>query len=102
MWGVMIHHSENYEYLCNLKIEDGASIRIQIFSLCIEYRKNCRVIMDKVMIVGASGHARVCLEILEAQGRKVIGFYDDDPCLVGTMLAWLSNIREYSGISAGS
>ena len=38
------------------------------------------------MIIGASGHARVCLEILEAQGREVIGFYDDDPNLVGTTL----------------
>lgn len=42
--------------------------------------------MDKVVIIGASGHARVCLEILEAQGRKVMGFYDDDVSLVGTRL----------------
>ena len=42
--------------------------------------------MDQVIIIGASGHARVCLEILEAQGRKVIGFYDDDPNLVGTII----------------
>ena len=42
--------------------------------------------MNKVMIIGASGHARVCLEILEAQGRVVMGFYDDDVSLVGTTL----------------
>jgi sugar O-acyltransferase (sialic acid O-acetyltransferase NeuD family) len=42
--------------------------------------------MDQVVIIGASGHARVCLEILEAHGLEVIGFYDDDPNLVGTTL----------------
>ena len=42
--------------------------------------------MRQVMIIGASGHARVCLEILEANGREVIGFFDDDPNLVGTTL----------------
>jgi sugar O-acyltransferase (sialic acid O-acetyltransferase NeuD family) len=40
--------------------------------------------MSQIMIIGASGHAQVCLEILEAQGREIIGFYDDDPSLVGT------------------
>lgn len=42
--------------------------------------------MDHVIIIGASGHARVCLEILEAQARKVVAFYDDDPKLAGTHL----------------
>jgi sugar O-acyltransferase (sialic acid O-acetyltransferase NeuD family) len=42
--------------------------------------------MSQVTIIGASGHARVCLEILEATGREVIGFYDDDLNLVGTTL----------------
>jgi sugar O-acyltransferase (sialic acid O-acetyltransferase NeuD family) len=42
--------------------------------------------MNNLIIIGASGHARVCLEIFEAQGRKVLGFYDDDVSLVGTIL----------------
>jgi sugar O-acyltransferase (sialic acid O-acetyltransferase NeuD family) len=42
--------------------------------------------MSQVIIIGASGHAQVCLEILEAQGLEVIGFYDDDPKLAGTTL----------------
>jgi sugar O-acyltransferase (sialic acid O-acetyltransferase NeuD family) len=42
--------------------------------------------MRPVCIIGASGHARVCLEILEAQGKKVIGFFDDDPQLAGKIL----------------
>mgnify|MGYP005845312065 FL=1 len=42
--------------------------------------------MNNVVILGASGHARVCLEILEAQGHRVIGFYDDDPQLTGLSL----------------
>jgi sugar O-acyltransferase (sialic acid O-acetyltransferase NeuD family) len=42
--------------------------------------------MRKVTIIGASGHARVCLEILKAQDRQVTGFYDDDIALVGTTL----------------
>lgn len=42
--------------------------------------------MNKVLIIGASGHARVCLEILESQGREVIGFFDDDPHLKGATL----------------
>lgn len=42
--------------------------------------------MNQVIIIGASGHARVCLEILEAEGQEVIGFFDDDPSLVGENL----------------
>ncbi|AEB08134.1 acetyltransferase [Desulfobacca acetoxidans] len=42
--------------------------------------------MSKVLIIGASGHARVCLEILEAAGRDVLGFFDDDPNLQGVFL----------------
>jgi sugar O-acyltransferase (sialic acid O-acetyltransferase NeuD family) len=36
-----------------------------------------------IIIVGASGHARVCLDILLAQGKTVIGFADDDPTMRG-------------------
>lgn len=42
--------------------------------------------MSQVIIIGASGHAQVCLEILEAQGIVIKGFYDDDPKLIGTTL----------------
>lgn len=39
--------------------------------------------MTKLYIIGASGHARVSLDILEAQGLEVAGFFDDDPDLIG-------------------
>lgn len=37
----------------------------------------------KIIIIGASGHARVCLDILLANGKAIIGFCDDDPTLGG-------------------
>ena len=39
-------------------------------------------------LYGASGHGKVIKEILEAQGRNVVGFIDDNP-----------NINELSGLS---
>jgi len=39
-----------------------------------------------IIIIGASGHARVCLDILLAQGKQVIGFYDDNLHLTGSRL----------------
>ncbi len=42
--------------------------------------------MKPVIIVGASGHTRVSLEILETQGYSILGFCDDDPQLAGTSL----------------
>jgi FlaA1/EpsC-like NDP-sugar epimerase len=42
--------------------------------------------MTKLFIIGASGHARVSLDILEAQGLEVAGFFDDDPDLIGEKL----------------
>lgn len=39
-----------------------------------------------VIILGASGHARVCLDILRAQGRPVLGFFDDNPEFSGTTI----------------
>jgi sugar O-acyltransferase (sialic acid O-acetyltransferase NeuD family) len=38
------------------------------------------------IIIGASGHARVCLDILLLVGKKVIGFADDDLSLKGMLL----------------
>ena len=40
----------------------------------------------KIIIIGASGHARVCLDILLANGKEIIGFCDDDPSLGGLSL----------------
>jgi len=40
----------------------------------------------KVIIIGASGHARVCLDILLANKKEIIGFCDDDPTLKGLFL----------------
>jgi sugar O-acyltransferase (sialic acid O-acetyltransferase NeuD family) len=34
--------------------------------------------MNDVIIIGASGHARVSMDILEASGIKVVGFCDDN------------------------
>jgi len=40
----------------------------------------------KIIIIGASGHARVCLDILLAVGKKVMGFADDNQTLNGMFL----------------
>jgi sugar O-acyltransferase (sialic acid O-acetyltransferase NeuD family) len=37
--------------------------------------------MNDTIIIGASGHARVCLDVLLAQGYHIKGFYDDNPYL---------------------
>jgi UDP-perosamine 4-acetyltransferase len=37
-----------------------------------------------IIIVGASGHARVCLDILLARGKTVLGFCDDHPTMRGS------------------
>ena len=42
--------------------------------------------MRKILIIGASGHACVCMEIFELNGKKVFGFYDDDNNLIGSKL----------------
>jgi sugar O-acyltransferase (sialic acid O-acetyltransferase NeuD family) len=42
--------------------------------------------MTELFIIGASGHARVSLEIFEARGLKVAGFFDDNQDLVGEKL----------------
>jgi sugar O-acyltransferase (sialic acid O-acetyltransferase NeuD family) len=34
--------------------------------------------MNEIIILGASGHARVCMDILEAQGKTIVGFCDDN------------------------
>jgi sugar O-acyltransferase (sialic acid O-acetyltransferase NeuD family) len=39
-----------------------------------------------IIIIGASGHARVCLDSLLLVGKKVIGFADDDLSLKGLFL----------------
>lgn len=39
-----------------------------------------------VIIIGASSHACVCMEILEYQGNKIVGFVDDDIQLIGSQL----------------
>jgi sugar O-acyltransferase (sialic acid O-acetyltransferase NeuD family) len=41
---------------------------------------------NKIIIIGASGHARVCLDILLANKKEIIGFCDDDPMLKGLLL----------------
>ncbi len=36
-----------------------------------------------IYIIGASGHGKVCLDILNSSGWSVIGFFDDNPEIVG-------------------
>lgn len=43
-------------------------------------------IKDSIIIVGASEHARVCLDIILAQGQNIIGFCDDDPRLENLLI----------------
>ena len=44
------------------------------------------ILQRAVVIIGASGHARVCLDIIMAQGVNVLGFFDDDDNLRGSTL----------------
>ena len=39
-----------------------------------------------IYLIGAGGHAKVILALLEAQGRKCLGIYDDNEQLHGTTL----------------
>ena len=39
-----------------------------------------------IYLIGAGGHAKVILALLEAQGRKCLGIYDDKEQLHGTTL----------------
>lgn len=52
----------------------------------------------KVIIIGASGHARVCLDILLAVGKKVIGFADDNPSINGMFLNGYPILGEVSEV----
>jgi sugar O-acyltransferase (sialic acid O-acetyltransferase NeuD family) len=52
--------------------------------------------MEELFIIGASGHARVSLDILEAQGLEVAGFFDDDPDLIGKKLHGISVMGDLS------
>jgi sugar O-acyltransferase (sialic acid O-acetyltransferase NeuD family) len=52
--------------------------------------------MAELFIIGASGHARVSLDILEAQGLEVAGFFDDDPELIGKKLHGISVMGDLS------
>ena len=38
---------------------------------------------ERFAIVGAGGHAKVVLDALLASGHEVLGFYDDNPALLG-------------------
>jgi|CXWL01.1.fsa_nt_gi UDP-perosamine 4-acetyltransferase len=42
-----------------------------------------------VIVIGAGGHGRVVADALQAAGRKVIGFCDDDAALHGTIILGL-------------
>jgi len=38
---------------------------------------------ERFAVVGAGGHAKVVVDALLASGREVLGFYDDNPVLLG-------------------
>lgn len=42
---------------------------------------------NDIYLIGAGGHAKVILALLEEQGRKCLGIYDDDKALWGKMLS---------------
>jgi acetyltransferase EpsM len=52
----------------------------------------------KIIIIGASGHARVSLDILLANGKEFIGFCDDDPTLRGLFLNGYPVLGEVSEV----
>jgi len=86
--GNVIHDLEYYQFLSTRRniIEGKTSDDVYFFP---SYRAPVKKISPYadfkggVVIIGASGHARVCLDILTAQKKDIIGFWDDDPDLLG-------------------
>ncbi len=75
--GKVVHNNVSYQYLLQkrrLMLGDQGT-EGKFFPA---YRNED---MGSIIIVGASGHARVCMDILLAQGKKIIGLYDDNPNL---------------------
>ena len=42
---------------------------------------------SRFILLGASGHAKVVASAIQAEGNKVMAFYDDDPLLLGKHIA---------------
>ncbi len=65
--------------------------------------------MTRVLVIGASGHAKVVADILLCQGIDVLGFLDDNPTLWGStrlglpVLGGIDGYREYDadGLAMG-
>jgi UDP-perosamine 4-acetyltransferase len=58
------------------------------------------MVRNAFIIVGASGHARVCLDILSALGRTVLGFCDDNPALKGVFIDGYPVLGEINAAAA--
>ena len=41
---------------------------------------------ENVIIIGASGHGKVIVDIVVKAGDRVVGFLDDDPSIEGNVL----------------
>jgi sugar O-acyltransferase (sialic acid O-acetyltransferase NeuD family) len=89
--GNIIHDLEYYQYLCARK-QVGEGKILADPSFFPSYRAPVKdispytAIKGRTIIIGASGHARVCLDILVAQKKDIIGFWDDDTELIGCSL----------------
>jgi sugar O-acyltransferase (sialic acid O-acetyltransferase NeuD family) len=89
--GQIIHEQTVYQFLCDHKLaaEGHKSLETQFFPLYRAPRLEPVSFSDTqsaIIILGASGHARVCLDILQAQRWPVLGFFDDNPELEGTSI----------------
>ena len=87
--GNVIHNNEYYYYLdAQRSLSEGTTVSdLQYFP---SYRAPAKqipsnaLVKGQTIIIGASGHARVCLDIIIAQGKSVLGFCDDNPNLTGS------------------
>lgn len=100
--GNVIHNHEFYQYLCARRViaKEQVATDTHFFP---SYRSPMRqvspytTIKGRTIIIGASGHARVCSDILTSQGREIVGFCDDDRSLMGSSVY---NYQVLGGIKA--
>jgi serine/alanine adding enzyme len=90
--GNVVHNPSVYRSLCDRKLaahEGHQPLDTQFFPFYRSTRRESLLSSDtrrSVIILGASGHARVCRDILIAQGNRIRGFFDDNPKIRGTFI----------------
>lgn len=79
----IINHSMLYHDLLQIKMK-SSQIADHTFFPLYRYATPSRLKKSQVIILGASGHAKVCLDYLLLEGWEVVGFFDDNPQIMGS------------------